>query len=64
MTAIQYVSKTQMVDLAMDADVSLNFNVSSETDGVRPIHVIATKGDLEALEIVLKNANIDLNAVN
>ena len=53
-----------MVDLAMDADVSLNFNVSSETDGVRPIHVIATKGDLEALEIVLKNANIDLNAVN
>ena len=64
MTAIQYVSKTQMVDLAMDADVSLNFNVSGETDGVRPIHVIATKGDLEALEIVLKNANIDLNAVN
>lgn len=53
-----------MVDLNMDTDAELNFEVRSKTSSVRPIHVIATKGDIHALEIVLKNKNLDLNAEN
>ena len=45
MTAIRNMNYGLMVDLNMDADAELNFEVKGRASRVKPIHVIATKGD-------------------
>ena len=65
MLAIRTMNYSLATDLDMNHDADLNFKIESGyNSSVYPLHVIAAKGDVQMLNLVLGNSHLNLSVVN